>query len=583
MKAATPRTRRVVIKSRIVKIARGGAESIRTHLRYIAREGVTPRGERGQPYSKDADAADAESFADRCAADRHQFRFIVSPEDAVELGDLSTYTRQVMGQMEQDLETPLDWVAVNHWDTDNPHVHIVLRGKGADGRDLLIDRDYVSHGMRTRAAEVATDWLGLRTDRDVAVTMKREVAAERWTPLDVTLQAGERSGVVNLKQWNEGAGVTRSALIGRLATLERLGLAERHGNDAWRLSPDLESTLRALGERGDMLKALHRAVKGRARELSLPGRTREAFIQGQVIGRGFVDELHDRGYLIVDATDGRAHYVPLSPQVQGGEFPIGGLVQVRLAPEPRSVDRRIAALASDQVYRTETHRLSLLHTRPADEIASLLEAHTRRLEALRRAGIVERLSDGVWQIPSDLVARGRAYDEREFKHPAVTLRSPLTLRQQQRAIGATWLDEQLVRQALPGQAGFGAEVRGSLAERESFLVESGLAERRAGRILLTRDLLTQLRTREIESVAARLSAQSGLTYRPLDDGTPVSGSYRRSLQLVSGRFAMLDDGVGFSLVPWRPVIEKRLGQSITAVARGDRISWYFGRQRGLER
>jgi len=62
------------------------------------------------------------------------------------------------------------------------------------------------------------------------------------------------------------------------------------------------------------------------------------------------------------------------------------------------------------------------------------------------------------------------------------------------------------------------------------------------------------------------------------DGS-ASGVYRRSIQLTSGRFAMLNDGLGFSLVPWRPVIEKRLGQSLTAVARGDNVVWRFGRER----
>jgi hypothetical protein len=60
----------------------------------------------------------------------------------------------------------------------------------------------------------------------------------------------------------------------------------------------------------------------------------------------------------------------------------------------------------------------------------------------------------------------------------------------------------------------------------------------------------------------------------------VTGVYRRSVQLASGRFAMLDDGIGFSLVPWKPVIEQRLGQTLTAVTRGGGVSWTFGRQRG---
>jgi hypothetical protein len=47
--------------------------------------------------------------------------------------------------------------------------------------------------------------------------------------------------------------------------------------------------------------------------------------------------------------------------------------------------------------------------------------------------------------------------------------------------------------------------------------------------------------------------------------------------LASGRYAMLDDGMGFSLVPWRPVIEQRLGQQIAATVRNGGVEWIVGR------
>jgi type IV secretory pathway VirD2 relaxase len=556
---------------------------MRAHLRYVAREGVTPEGERGKFYAKDQDRIDVTGFADRCAEDRHQFRFIVSPEDATELADLTSFTREVMAQMERDLETPLDWIAANHFDTDNPHVHIVLRGKDSAHRDLVIDREYISHGMRCRAAEIANEWLGPRTEREIAQAVQREAGAERWTSLDAELKEIVQDNVVALKSVSiNDTFRTRSALLGRLSTLERLGLAAKEGVNRWRLSPELEPTLRALSERGDIVKAMHRSLKGERRELSLSV-GKEAAIEGKVIGRGFADELHDQGYLVIDAIDGRAHYVRLDPKANVQEFPIGGIVQARFGPQTRTADRRIASLARNGVYRTEDHRVSLVGERSAIEAAGILEAHTRRLEALRRAGIVERLSEGVWQVPADVIERGQAYDQAQLKHPIVTLRTTLSVQKQSRAIGATWLDEQLVRGEKQGAVGFGHDVRTAVGERETFLIEEGLAERRAGRLFLARDLLGRLRAREIESVAARIAAETGLTHRPLEEGTSVSGTYRRSLQLVSGRFAMLDDGVGFSLVPWRPVIERRLGQSLTALSRGERISWYFGRSRDIGR
>jgi hypothetical protein len=207
-----------------------------------------------------------------------------------------------------------------------------------------------------------------------------------------------------------------------------------------------------------------------------------------------------------------------------------------------------------------------------------VEAHIRRLEALRRARIVERVSEGVWKVPHNLLERGRQYDAERSDGALVELRSHLGVKQQVRAIGATWLDRQLLSgtDALAVQ-GFGAQVRESLRAREVFLVEHGLAERHGQRVVLARNLLETLRLRELQTAAAAIASETGLTYRSASDGERVSGVYRRSLNLVSGRFAMLDDGVGFSLVPWRAVIENRLGRSLSGTIRGHSVSWDFSR------
>src|SRR3546814_13860708 len=99
--------------------------------------------------------------------DRHQFRFIVSPEDGEQYDDLKPLTRRLMAQMEQDLGTKLDWVAVDHFNTCHPHTHIVIRGKDEPGRDLVIGREYLTQGLRERAAELVSLDLGPRTDLDI--------------------------------------------------------------------------------------------------------------------------------------------------------------------------------------------------------------------------------------------------------------------------------------------------------------------------------------------------------------------------------------------------------------------------------
>src|SRR5450759_3643404 len=104
-----------------------------------------------------------------------------------------------MAQMERDLGTRLDWVAVDHWDTEHPHTHLVLRGADEEGRDLIIAREYIARGLRLRAAELATEWLGERTEREISAALNREVTQERWTSLDREIQGFAREGVVDLR------------------------------------------------------------------------------------------------------------------------------------------------------------------------------------------------------------------------------------------------------------------------------------------------------------------------------------------------------------------------------------------------
>jgi hypothetical protein len=131
-----------------------------------------------------------------------------------------------------------------------------------------------------------------------------------------------------------------------------------------------------------------------------------------------------------------------------------------------------------------------------------------------------------------------------------------------------------------GEIGFGGDAKQALQQRADFLEEQGLAQRRGQRVILARNLLGTLRNRELAQAAKDIAAETGLEHRPTADGQRVAGIYRRSVMLASGRYAMLDDGMGFSLVPWRPVIEQRLGQQIAATVRGGQVSWRWGRQLG---
>jgi len=582
-----PNARRVAIKARLVNLAKAGPRSTATHLRYIEREGVDRKGGAGRAYGPTTDAADLDAFKERSAGDRHQFRFIVSAEDAEQLDDVHTYTRHLMACMEADLGTRLEWVAVDHWNTDNPHTHVVLRGKDDTGKDLIIARDYIAEGMRWRASELATEWLGPRTEREMQYVMQREVDQERWTTLDRTLQReADEHGRVPIERFAEPRlQHQRQLLIGRLQRLQQMGLAAEQPPGTWAIHTGAEQTLRAMGERGDIIRTMQRAMRGRPRELAVfqPGEDGRAVI-GRVVGKGLADELYDKGYLIVDGTDGKAHYVMLPPRSELEQYPTGAVVEVKGSADVCAADRNIAALAVDGVYRTDHHlAVAQGQTKPDRDPREVVAAHVRRLEALRRADIVERVAEGVWQVPSDLAERGRQYDvQRLGGGVAVELRSHLPIERQTRAIGATWLDQQLIGGGKGlGDLGFGAEVKSALCQRADFLAEQGLADHLGQHVILTRNLLATLRGRELAKATQDIAAETGLEHRPMIDGQRVAGIYRRSVMLISGRYAMLDDGMGFSLVPWKPVIERRLGQHLAATVRSGGVSWEIGRQRGI--
>jgi hypothetical protein len=233
--------------------------------------------------------------------------------------------------------------------------------------------------------------------------------------------------------------------------------------------------------------------------------------------------VNSKSNLVVDGLDGKAHYVALGAKVELAQYPVGSVVEVRGSVELRTADKTIAALAVEGIYRTDHHLvLARTQTRSNLDPLELVTAHVRRLEALRRASLVERLSDGVWRVPADLPERGRQYDAQRLGGVAVELRSHLSIAQQTRAMGATWLDQQLVSGVSDiGDSGFGGEVREALQERGEFLVEKELAQRREQRLVLNRNLLATLRNREIEKVAQSIAAETGLIHRPVVDGERV--------------------------------------------------------------
>lgn len=509
-------SRRVVIKARVVR-HRGNrfrSAPLTKHVSYLKRDGVTRDGKDAGMFDARSDVADERAFAERCEEDRHHFRFIVSPEDAAEMTDLRAFTRELMADAERDLGTKLDWIAVDHWNTDNPHIHVLVRGRADGGQDLVISRDYISRGFRARAEERVTLELGPRSQHEIQSALEKEVEAERWTGLDGALRgaADEGAGIVSLRP--DGADrkpELRRLMIGRAAKLERLGLAEQTEPGCWTLKPGLEETLRGLSIRGDIIKTMHSAVTAGGREpdvsrFALHGDDPSDSVLGRLVARGMHDELKGSAYAIVEGIDGRTHHLQFTDLELTGDAAPGSIVEARSYED----------------------------------------------------------------------VNGR-------KKLSLAVRSDLTLQQQTTAPGATWLDRQLLaREPIETGAGFGTEVQDAMDRRLEHLTGEGLVRRQGQRVIFARDLLDTLRRRELDSVAKKIAAETRLTYRPPADGEHVQGIYRQRIALSSGRFAMIDDGLGFQLVPWRPALEQQLGRQISGVMLpGGGVNWSFGRKRGL--
>lgn len=301
---------RVIVKALVSRhLGRGAARgaALAAHVAYLGRLGAGQDGARPEFFDRQSDFVDGAVATQGWSADRHHFRFIISPEHGDRIDDLRDYTREVMRRVADDLGQPeLPWFATCHFDTDQPHAHVLIRGRKGNGRDLVIPRDYISHGFRMRAQEVAQERLGDLSRADAERRIWRETQADRFTGFDRRLlQSAEADGLV---EDGVGRGDTWAALTrGRLRKLEALGLAQRMGR-RYRLAPDLERQLRTLQLRRDVIRTLHQRQLETGRAVN---ELTKDTVRGRVVARGTHDELGGMSWVIVRDSDGLEHYARL--------------------------------------------------------------------------------------------------------------------------------------------------------------------------------------------------------------------------------------------------------------------------------
>jgi len=514
----TARSRGAVIKARVVR-QRARSAPLATHLDYLRREGVTRDGEKARLFGPGDSIADPKAFAERCAEDRHHFRFVISPDDAPDMADLKGFTRDLVSQMEKDLDTRLDWVAVDHWNTGHPHIHLIIRGVRDDGENLVIARDYIKEGMRDRARDLITQELGPRTDAEIHRSLETQIVAERWTQLDRQLARDSRStGIIDLAPVaGEQPDAFHVQKVARLHKLESLGLAEEVGPGQWVIADKAESTLRELGERGDIIKRLHRAltdsgIERGAGSYVLSGESLDTPVIGRLVARGLADELKGTAYAVVDGVDGRTHHIALPDLDATGDSAPGSIVELRKFNDARGQRRVALAVRSDLD----------LDQQVAAPGATWLDRQSiaREPVALSHGGFGAEVRQAMERRADHLVEQGFA--ERRGGH--VTFQRDLLA-----ALRRRELDRLGQRVA--------AETGRSFQEAESGDYVAGTYSRRF---------------------------------------TLASGRVAM-IEVITG-----DGGLGFQLVPWTPSLEQQLGRHVSGIARnGGGIDWSFGRKRGL--
>jgi len=632
------RARRAIVKVRIMKLRGGKARAAYSHLKYLQREGAgvektdhegdlklsETRGElygpkRDLEYSdKDFLERTEKSFGGR--GDPNQFRLIISPEDGVELSrdvyggapNLQNVTRRLMTQLEDDLGTRLDWVAVDHFDTAHPHTHVVMRGILDNGKELRIAGDYISEGIRGRYEEILTHELGLKCEMDIIDDLARETKLNRVTTLDrsIITRINVDNSVLDLREGHfkshPDSAINRHLLIGRMKHLETLGLAQPTDKGRWQVHRRMFDTLGDIHRNAIITKEMGIAMK-RAninRMLQIHGREAPARkITGRVIRKGLTaNESSGRLRLIIDGDDGYVHAVETGPETRASEARIGSIVEVgpaKLGPADRTILKYGQECGMDMpIYDLREHtrdlekqaRYAIMEGKAEAEI----NMHERRMHTLTNAGIARPYMANKngrphsWVLAEDFEAKVLALDMERGRKTGLKLLSVHSLDDQLKSPGATWLDRVQIPYAQEsfGKLGYGADLHKAVAKRQSWLVDQGLATRNDNKtISYHKGYVQMLIDREVGQAGATISEKTGKTYRALESGMKVEGMYTDKIELMSGPHAVVQTQRAFYLVPWRSVMEQERGRRLEGRVRGRSLSWDIGRRRdrGLSR
>lgn len=418
-------TQRVAVRLTYAK--NSGDGTWRAHGRYLERESATGRDGDGRGFGHEGDDMPIPETLDRWQKeqDPNVFKLIISPEHGNEL-DLREYTKAYMAALEKELGTSLQWVGADHYNTDNPHVHVALRARDERGLPMRIPREFIKGPLREIAGHLATERLGHRTQHDIADGRQRQVRQHRWTDLDRTLKRMEQGGEVDFSKplhhtASDDKKQLRNQLLGRLATLESMGLARRGEGGRWALDPSAETILRERQKANDRLKVIHahRAMVSDPRLKLAPAPEGDARMSGRLIGTG-MDDASQRNYLLLESTRGSVIYLYQSPSFEvarGDGMKPGDFITItqkvgqdsqgraRVSQFVRGHGDADKALADPKILRSELrHHIDRTGSMPAGSVWGgwLGKYHAelqKEAQALAVKGVVKQVGDRVVMDP----------------------------------------------------------------------------------------------------------------------------------------------------------------------------------------
>lgn len=502
-----PRTfdQRVVVKARVVKGVLGkNAARHRAMLSYLNKKGAGLGGEEAKLYNDlgTVSRKDLSQQVKSWSDDPHHFRFIISPKKGEEL-DLESYVKRLMETVSRDLGTKLTWHAANHYDTDEPHAHVIVRGIDDKGKPLLISRDYISYGFRQAAEKEATIRLGERPLTELQKDIEQTLTQERYTQFDRGLQETQNASVDQTiaisKLWgkvNQWEHNTQRQQIKRLTFLESKGLAKEVRSGVWKVADGLKEILDEIAHNRKIENLVSPHLKNteeRKQQLVIH-RESEPFtatLSGIVLAKDFSNELYEKRFLLLSADDGRTHFIPLNrfSERRGFESQVGQIVVVKPSPNRGTKSEEVIHrylgkkegvfdlrdFASHVKNQVQKNKWSIPGRLTFDEYINLYKI---RLETLTKDGIVQKKSDTSWIVPDDFLSKIKERQNIQNKNlrVEVSLQSEIPLDKQASSEKAVWLDTLLTdKDFLSNTTGcFRLRVESELQRRKETLKEKGV-------------------------------------------------------------------------------------------------------------